>query len=311
MAVEAPLLSRQRVFAAKVETTTGDPIALSATDAKFNVYEPEIKPDIEMSEREGQSAFSPLPSIHGGRGCTYTFKTDLTGQGASSATDQQAQVLWPACGFSYSGGTLTPATGSSSYTSLTMGHYVDGRFFSGAGMVGKVKLPLRSGQACKPEWEFRGVWQPPTGVALITPTYPTIKPPRFASATFTIGGTSYNVAEVDIEIENELTLREDATAASGFHSAVITNRRIKVMVDPEALALSTKDWYADWLAHTEAALSIVIGATTHNTITISCPKLQLTKAEPGDRNDIHIDKLEFQANRSASAGDDEFTIAFS
>jgi hypothetical protein len=311
MAVEAPLLSRQRIFAAKVETTTGTAIALAAADALFNVYDPELKPDIEMTERPGQSALSPLPSVQGAIAATYTFKTDLTGQGASSPTDSSAATLWPACGFSKAGGVLTVQTGSSSYQSLTMGHYNDGRFFSMCGAVGKVKLPFRPGQIVRPEWEFKGAWVAPTDVALITPTYPTIIPPRFASATVTLGGANYKFSELDIEIENELTMREDATKASGIHSFCITNRRIKVTLDPEAALFATKDFYADWAAGTQAALAITLGSVTHNTVSIAMPKLQVTKCELGDRNGILVDKLEMQSNRNAAAGDDEMVITFS
>lgn len=311
MAVDAPLLTRQRVFAAKVETTTGTAETLAADDGKFNIFEPEIKPDIEMNEREGQSALSPLPGVHGLRSGTYTFKTELTGEGGSTPTDSQAQVLWPACGMAYAAGAVTPQTGSSSYTSLTMGHFADGRFYSVAGAVGKVTIKGEAGKPVMCEWEFKGVWQTPGSQAILAPTYPTLIPPRFASATLTIGGTTYKISELEIEIDNTLTQREDVTKASGLHSFVVTNRKVTVKFDPEALGHATKNWHTDWLAHTTAAFQAVIGSDSGNTVTIDIPALQLTTVDLGDRDGVLVDQIEAVAVRDAAAGDDEIEITFS
>jgi hypothetical protein len=311
MAVEPSLLTRQRILAAKVETTTGTNATLAAGNALYNAFDHEMKLDTEMVDRRGQSALSRLPAVRGGMAGTYTFKTHLTGQGGSTPTDSTAQVLLPACGLVYAAGVVSPQTGSASYTSLTMGLYQDGLLFQLVGCTGKVKFMFKSGQPVVCEWEFKGAWETPTDVALLTPTYPTLIPPRFASATFTLGGASHKISELEIDIDNEITMREDATKASGFHSSTVTDRNIKVTLDPEHTLLATKDWWAVHAAHTEAALAISLGSVANNTIAFAAPKLQVLKPELGDRDGILINKLECQANRSASAGDDEMTITFS
>ncbi|OYX27130.1 MAG: arginase [Rhodobacterales bacterium 32-66-7] len=54
-------------------------------------------------------------------------------------------------------------------------------------LAGTFRLVCDSGKQCVIEWDFTGVWQAPTDVALISPTYPTALPIRYASAT-----TTYN-----------------------------------------------------------------------------------------------------------------------
>ncbi len=310
MALSAPLLTRQRIFAAALETTTGDAISLSNTHGEFNAHDHELNIDIPMNERPGQSSLSRLPSVHGARSATMSFMTHLVGNGGSGLP-YWAETLLPCCGFVANGSTYAPVTGSATANTGTMGFFEDGRLRAIAGAMGTFTMNMTNGNPVPISWEFMGKLITPTAEALITPTYPTTIPPRFASATMTIASTSYKISELVLTINNELKMREDATDATGYHACAIVNRNITITIDPEALALGTKNWYTDWLAHTEAAFSIVINGGSNNTITISIPKAQLTNVQTGDRDGLMTDQLEFQANRNAAAGDDELTIAFS
>lgn len=311
MPIDAPLLSRQSIFAAKVETTTGTDASLAAADGAMNCYEASIVPDIPANERQGQSSLSPLPTIPGARAATVSVRTELHGSGSSGSMPPWADTFLKAAGFSYNASVYTIATGSSSFTSLTCGHYIDGHLHKSLGTVFDLTIDASVGSPAQCNWRGRGAWQPPTAVSLITPTYPTVKPPRVASVTATIGGTAYKWSRVNIALNNEVTLREDASTASGYISGYITNRRIRLTVDPEEVALGTKDWYTDWLNSTELAFSLAIGSAANNTITIAMPKCSIEQISPGSRNGIHTADITFVANRSAAAGDDEMTVTFS
>lgn len=309
MPVDAPLLSRQRVLAAKVETTTGTAISISASDAVFNIYDAQMAAEVGFDEREGQSSLSPLPGIAGARAMRTTFSTDVVGAGSAVLPDYTAFIL--ASGFAASSLVLSPATGAASPTTLTVGLYQDGRLKKSVGTCGSFSMSAKSGSFGRFSFNLLGKYGAPTATSIIAPSYPTVKPPRLASATFTIGGTAYKISNVEIDVQNTVALRQDAVDASGYYAAVVTGRKIVVRCDPEALAIGTKDWYADFIASTEAALSLVFDGGSNNTITFAAPKMQLVRApQDGDRDGILTDQLEFQCNRSASGGDDELTITY-
>lgn len=309
MAVDVPLLRHRSVTALKVETTTGTPISLSASDAAFNIFNAEITPDIPFNRREGQGgSLDPIPGVAGSRGAKVKFETEIYG----AATVPAWGDCLLAAGFTLSSRTYTISTTNINTTTLTMGFYKDGRFLSASGVKLNWNLKGQSGGVAMSTWEGTGLWVAPSAVALLTPSYPTTAPPRVASCTLTIGAVTYKISNFEIDMGNEIVYREDVTDPSGYHSAAIVNRNITVKVDPESLAIGTKDWWADYAAATEAAFVLAIGTSANNITTISMPKLQLAAApEMGERNGMNIDNLVFQANRSASAGDDSATVVFS
>ena len=309
MAVDSPLLTRQRVFAAKAEATTGTAESLTATDGAYNVFEPDFTPEITMNDRPGQSALSVLPSVAGTLMGRYTFETELTGDGGSGASGGSWETLLTACGFDESTNTFTPATDAT--VTLTMASYEDGRRRLLVGAMGTFTMTFTAGNPVRIAWEFAGKLGAHADVAIIEPTRPTLIPPTFKSATLTVGAVAYKISQMTITQNAEVVMREDATDATGIHAAYIVSRGVMVSMDPEAVLHATVDWHAAWRAGTEYALNCVVGSDANNTITITAPKMQIRNNPVGDRNGILVDNLEFQCNRSAAAGDDELQIVLS
>jgi len=306
MAIVAPMLTRQRILAAKAETTDGTAISLSASDAAFNIYDATMTPDWDVVPRPGQSSSDPLPAVSGGRRMNTGFSTFAHGKGS---TGPPAWGLFlQACGFSLSTATYSLETGGTAYTSLSMALFEDGRKRTCTGCVGSFSAEFIAGQPCRINWNFVGCYADGSTTALITPTYPTVIPPRFATANaFQIASTSYRVASVTLSINNELKLREDQTT-SGYRSGVVVHRDVRWTVDPESA--TAKDFYNDMRDHTEADITLVLGGVTYNKVTFNSPKCQIVSAAPSDRDGLLTDTLEFQANRNAAAGDDALTIVF-
>lgn len=309
MPVDAPLLRRRSIFGAKTEATTGTAESLTAAEAAFNFFNASIKPDIPFNRREGQgSSIDTIPGIPGPRGAKISCQTEIYGAASVPAWG----LLLQACGFTLSSRTYTITSANINDTTLTMGHWIAGRFYSAFGCKLNWKLSGRSGGVAMSTWEGTGIWAAPTSVALPTPTYPTTLPPRVASCVLTIGAAAYKISNFDFDLGNEIVYRESIATPSGYFAAAITNRNPTFKVDPEALALGTKDWAADYIASTEAALSLQIGAVTDNIITITMPKLQLVEAPDVDeRTGIMTDMLTFAPNRSAAAGDDSIVVVAS
>lgn len=311
MATAQPLLTRQRVLAAKAEATAGVAVALDAGDAKFNIFDHSLVPNIDMNIREGQSALSRLPSKQSRRAGELTFENELHGSGVVATPPDWANAFLLACGFKKAASVFTPETGSPTAQTLTIGMFEDGRFRSISGAMGNLVMRFRSGDPVRLAWTFSGVWEDPTDTAIIAPTYPTILPPRFASATLDIEGRSYKISTLEINLNNEVVMREDATTPSGLCAAVIVNRGVTFTVDPESELLAAQDWFTEWNNETEVALQVIVGSVADNTMTIDIPKAQVHNVQPADRDGIMTDALEFQANRDDAAGDDEISITFS
>lgn len=307
-------LKRKRVLAAKIESTSGTAETLTASEAAFNAFDVEIQANIPFTQRPSQGSFSHLPAVAGPYGGTLTFKTELFGNGAAGVPGWASSLL-PACGWVESTGTFSPATEApgSNVKTATVAVYGDGTRKILRGAAGTFQIMMTAGQIIMIEWTFTGVWQPVTDVSILAPTYPTIIPLRFASATLTLGGNAIGCVEsLNINAGNNVILRECPTNSddSGYAAGLITDRRVTGNMNPESRLVATEDIYGDWLSGTEEALNIALTDGT-DTITINAPKAQKINVQEGERNGLEIDQIEFQCNKSAAAGNDELTIDFS
>ena len=236
-----------------------------------------------------------------------TFKVDCQWDGTSTPPPW-ATVFFPACGWVDSTSVFTPRseyTGSNVKT-LTMGCYEDGLFKSIAGAMGNFTGRFTSGKVVVIEFEFMGVWQAPTDVAIIEPTYPTDDLYRYAGATTTWGGVDQCVHEAVFNSGNNVILRECPDTAAGYVSAAITDRTPTITIDPEAALVATDDRYGDWIAPTIGAFSLAIPST----MTWSAPKAQIMNVQEGERDKLQTDTITFNCNKNDATKDQELSITF-
>lgn len=310
-----PLLRKRRLLAAKIETTPGTAEALTAAEAAFNIFDQDFQPTIEFEQRPGQAGFSPLAGVPAARGGQVSFTVEVTGRGSSgAAVPTWASVFLPACGL------VDDATGkffvkshppgtAAGVKTLTIGGYHDGIKKVLRGCMGTFVMTLTAGRLAKIAFTFTGIWDDPTDVALLAPTYPTVAPLRFASAGMSIGSFEPKLSQCTLDLGNTVILREDANDISGYCTACITDRLTVGTIDPESAVVATEDTYGQWIDRTERALEITLGAA-NNSLLIEAPKLQVTNAQDADRNGLMIDTINYQLNRSVSAGDDDLTLDF-
>ena len=175
-----PLLKKLTTMAAKVESTIGTAESLTASEGVFNIYDPEVSAEIEVEGREANGSFDNLSGVSGSQAGTLTFKTDAGWSG--TGTPEWADTLLPACGYVESSQVFRPTSEApgSNVKTVTIGFYEwagsgDALFKVLAGAVGNFKIMADAGKVVMIEWEFKGVWQAPTDVTMIEPTYPTHK----------------------------------------------------------------------------------------------------------------------------------------
>jgi hypothetical protein len=304
------LLTRKRVMAAKAEATPGTPETLSGTDGAENFFEPSFTGNIPSYKRQGQGTFSAIVAVPGARSAQIKFRTEVYNSGATTLPFW-ARVLLPIAGLSATGGAYTPLTGNQS--TATIGHYVNGNLYEIAGAMANLKIMGdKTGEPVKAEWDATGLYIAPTATAMVTPTYPKPTIPRFAGATLSLGAISMVVSKFELDLGNTVTLREDASNVSGYAGTIITDRKPTIKLTVEVPPIGTHDYYNDYLTSVEAAFSLALGSGTNGIVTIAAPKLQLD-ADPKhvDLNGVFGYELTYQLNRSAAAGDDEFSVTFS
>lgn len=305
-----PLLKKVSVLAAKIETTIGTAISLSGTDATFNVYNASIVPNIQMTDREGQGAFSKLSSVLGQQTGTCTFSTDLIMGTAESAW---SSTFLPACGLGKSSTTYScksEAPGSTVKT-LTMAHYVNGVIRRIRGAVGTFTISCLAGQKITLDFTFQGVYDSFEAGAILAPTLATNEALRWAASTTTIAGTAVAASSLTFDLGNVISPLESQAVDEGVKNFIITDRRPTLSIDPEADTSNSISRYGLWTVWPHVA-AIAWDSNTSGDggkWAFSVPAGQILNQQPGERSGIETEQLSFLATKS-SALNDEFSMTY-
>lgn len=306
-----PRITKRRALYAIVETTPGT--LQSAASPPLTVvaaYDVAYQPGTPFVPREAHYGFGALKGSIGGRMGTLSFKTPLFG----SASTGWASLLLPACGMYFSSTlyrftSLPPQASGSNSKCLSWYFYEDGRLRTLHGSMGNLRITGTAGLPIVGEWTFTGVEASPTDVALPTLTVPSALPIRFVSAALTIGSYTPVPSEIEIDLGNDVQIREDANDASGYHSCYIANRRVTGSISIEGDFVANYAPDSDFATGTARALSLTFGGSG-NQIAVSVPDMQVTGPGTVDRNGRLIDAIRWQALRDdqTSIGDDEMTF---
>jgi hypothetical protein len=308
------LLTKRTVIGLEQETTELSAATVAATD--FILAEDvQIKPVVNKHKRPAQRAtLDTMSHVTGGRYSELTFRTEVKASGAAGTAYAPLGVAFQACSMieTISAGvsvTYAPASAPASANYQGPGKtasievYMDGLKHQMLGCRGNCKIVLIAGQVCYYEFTFQGTYVAPTDAALPTTTFLAVNPPSLVSGAFTLAGLATVVAEkLEIDFGNQLSMRPSISGATGYASAIITNREPVGSTDPEALLVATHDFYGKLISGVEASTSIVVTGGAGNITTITCPKTQYQELTPGDRNGVRTFDMGLQFNMTS--GDD-------
>jgi hypothetical protein len=307
-----PLLRRKSVLVAKIETTAGTAIAVGAADGVFHAIDVEIKPEADTVDRQIQGTFSKYASTVGARRGVATFKIEMHGLG-SIGSPAWATTFLPACGLTATGRTWAPKTEApgTNVKTLTIARYVDGRRVQICGAAGNVKFVAENGKIAMAEFTFTGKYSATADVALVAPTFPTVTPPRTATATLTLGGGYPKTGKIEIDLGNDVQMLEDVTdtTAAGYSHAIIVDRKPVISLTREAVLVATYDTFGLWLSGTTAAFAFSFGSGAWNFLAFAAPAVRHLDPSEVDVNGIAGDQVTLLCCRSA-ANDDELTLGF-
>lgn len=226
----------------------------------------------------------------------------ITG-GTSGATATASGSPTAAQGFEYTPLTTAPP-------SVTIAMYTSGVRQRLVGARGSVKFTAKVGEPMMLEFEFLGVYDATTDVALLSPTYSTVVPATFLSAALQIHGYEDVVfTKFDVDMNCSLQPRRNANAAAGAHSVFIGDREPSASLDPEFTLVATHDWHGKVISGATGRLATKIGSAAGNLFWIGLPLVQYAKADDDDEGGVARVGLDLDLlSANVNTGDDEIQI---
>lgn len=298
------LVQRQQVTMA-VESSEGVEASLANSDIIAPVYDVEYVPNFELDEREArQSSLSNVPNISGGRSATVRFTTEIKGSGTATTPPPNLSVPFRACGLeehilasqvSYSidsaenavSATIEVREGSST---------TDVKIKKIIGARGNVKILASKGDIVVAQFEFLGVYVEPSDTTIMRTNDPgTTLPKPFLSASIQFfSNSSLQIDNIEFDLGNTLTMRDDVNTSTGVFCAVITSRNSVGRIDPESVLTSTENFFNDLTTNTPGNLYWKLDGGSGNTFEFDALSNNLLNIQESDRDGIRVLDIEHQ-----------------
>ena len=110
----------------------------------------------------------------------------------------------------------------------------------------------------------------------------------------------------DLDIGNRIMLRTGAGAAGGVAGFMVTERKCVGSFEVEAEKVATSDFFGIMKAGTQGSISLTVGGTAGNIITISSPKAQYKAVKWGDAGGVATYTVDLRLPRNT--GDDAISL---
>lgn len=312
-------LEDKQLILTKIESSYGvDPTPAAATEAILTG-----KVTIEIIEKAVERKvvlpyFGSLKNINIGEGVKISFPVEVRGSG-TAATPPRIGPLLRAANLSQTIATTVDYDPNSSQDgeSCAIYFYGDGLLWKVLGcMTESIKLTAKANEVATWEFSLIGLWGGAasiTDAAYAAPTHEgaAVVPPVFKSASFTIDSYAAIIENFEVTLKNKVVKRPSANAASGVLRYSIIGREVTGSVDPEWVTKATYDPWTTWEGSTSGAITATIGSTSGNKWVISVPNALKKAPKFGAREGIRTYTLEFIANPTLSAGNNEINYKHS
>ena len=304
------MYTRQAVLLAKIEGTSGSDATPSAAANAVMAFDVTLEVKSDMKERgPANDDRSLYPNIRGKTTVDVKFTVELKGSGTAGTAPKWGPLM-EACdrAETANAGTNVIYTPAASSETCTIWLYIDGIIHKIAGCAGDCEIDLTAGEVAKLNFTMSGVYALPTDTGLAAPTFNATIPPVVKGTTTTFGSYAAIIEKILIKFGNAIVERTSMNAAESVLAFMVGNRNPSGVMTCEAVvrATSNADFWSYFDTGASKALSLVLGATAGNIITLTAPACVLAPVKYGDRDGLRLFDVEFQMARSA--GDDELTI---
>jgi len=313
------MLKNMALLLAKRETTYGvDAVPTAAQNAILTEL-----PEFEVMGKklelaDVKSFFGSRSVVNVPTGLKVSFTTAIRGCGAIPSTPPNIGVLFKGCNFDETidstpgdeNVTYTPNSKTDDADSLTLYFWQHNILHKILGARGSgPSVEAKAAEYGKSKWEFQGLYVGAVDQAIDVGTFPTSQPLVFKSAQVAIDGYAAIIESLKLDVKNEVAVRPDANSPTGIISYFIKERSVSGEIDPEAVALASKNFWQMWENSQAVALAATIGQTAGNRCRIVCPGVQLDVPKYADRDNRLVMTLPLVVNPSP-AGNDEVSFIF-
>jgi len=307
-----PLLTRKRVILIEAESSYGTDPTPTATDVVL-VRDLSITP--QSSDVVSRDVVRPFlgafQQLLANTSVEVTFSVELAGSGAAGTAPRYGAAL-KACGLSEtvsSGTSVTYAPVSSSFSSVTIHYNTDGVRHKITGARGSFTINASVGEIPTIEFSFQGIYNAPDDSALPSVTYGNQATPLIFkngnTSGFQLLSHAGSLMSVSMDCGNELAYRE---LVGGTKEVLLVNRSSSGSVSLEAVALSSKDFFAAALAETTGNLQFLHGTAAGNKVQFTSSKVDIGDVNYGEQDGIQM--LEIPYTLVPSTAGDEFSLIY-
>lgn len=303
------LLRTRSPLLAKIEVTYDtDPTPAAADDA-IAVENLELAWPNEVLDRDRvRVTLSPEEPVQGRKMGQLTFDVELKGSGSAGVAADWGPLV-RSCGIDETIAASTSVTYdplSSAHESCTIYAYRDGLLYKFTGCRGTMNFSFVAGQRPMMHFEMQGHCVDPIDAALPSVTIDATKPGIVVGTSFAIGGYAAVIANLTVDLQNQIGPTDDINDPSGYGEFKITKRDTAGSFDPEAALIATHDFWSDWEDGTGQALTIAVSNGSGNIATFTGTNLINRELAEGDRNGVLIYEIPFTC--AYSSGDDEIQL---
>jgi len=236
----------------------------TSAEILIDAYDIEFSPDWGEFERSSVGGtLQKRPGVITIQKAAINFKCLLKG-GSAAGVAPGIGVLFRAAGYSETIVASTSVTykrvAIASYERFTIGVNKDGQCYSLSGGMLDIVVTCVDGEPVQMECAAMGKWEAPFALAVITPAADTILPPAFKGVGLAHGGDADLVfANLTMNLGNNVIVRQNANDTTGLETALVTDARPTVSIDPELEDIGDKDWFTEASAKAIVDLSWAVG----------------------------------------------------
>jgi hypothetical protein len=310
-----PLLSRRQLLLAELEVTYGtDPTPTAGSNAI-------LVRNIEVTPLEAETVSRELIRPYLGQSeqllaqtrVLINFEVELAGSGTAGTAPAYGPLL-RACSFTETvsaGVSVTYEPNSDAAPkSVTIYFNNDGVLHKATGCRGTFSLNCVVGEIPTIAFEFTGIYNTPTDVALGSPTYANQADPVVFKQGNTSGFQVFSYAgclqSFSLELANEIVYRELVGCTK---EVLITNRAPAGEVMIEAVPVGTHNFFSDATGNSTGNLTFQHGQTAGNIVTFTAGQIDLGNPSYSDEDGIQMLTLPYIATPTDS-GNDELELVY-
>lgn len=313
-----PLLSRRRTLLAKTETTYGtDSVPTGAANAI-------LCRNLDITPLNAQIASRDLVRPYLGNfdqliatvNVQVSFEVEVAGSG-SAGTAPAFGPLLRACGMSetvVASTSVTYAPVSAGFESVSIYYNVDGVQHRVTGCRGTVAAGFAAGEIPVLRFQFTGIYNAPTDVAVPSVTY-TQQTPLPVNATNTTAFQLFTyvglMKSFEFDLSADIQYRElvgnGANATTRYIQYI--DRKPNGTIVLEAVPIATKNYFADALGTATGNCTFQHGTTAGNRFTFNAAQTDIINPTYSDDNGVQMLSIPL-VFLPTTAGNNEFSLAF-